>query len=145
MTNFVLSKVKHYFLKDFLRTIYHASFHPNQSYGCQIWGQSWTQSLQKLEVLQNKALRILTFKGLRENNEPFLKISKTFKLKYLIWIDNLDFVQNYLNGFLPKNGLNYFTKTTYQHDHHTRKIRINVSIANTTYHSLLELHYSQSH
>ena len=41
-------------------------------------------------------------------------------------------MQNHLNDFLPKNFLNYFTKTTNLHDHNTRGIRLNVPIVNTT-------------
>ena len=56
-----------------------------------------------------------------------------FKLKNLVRIDNLQFAQNYLSDFLQNNFLNYFTKTTKQHDHDTRGIRLNLQIVNTTY------------
>ena len=91
-----------------------------------------TQSLHNLEVLQNKALRILHFRGPRENSLPFCKISKIFKLKDLVRLYNLKFVEKHLNDFLPKNFLNYFTKTTNLHHHNTRGIRLNVPIVNIT-------------
>ena len=42
-------------------------------------------------------------------------------------------MQNHLNDFLPKNFLNYFTKTTNLHENNTRGIRLNVPIVNTTF------------
>ena len=42
-------------------------------------------------------------------------------------------MQNHFSDFLPKNFLNYFTKTTNLHDHNTKGIRLNVPIVNTTY------------
>ena len=130
--NCLLSKIRHYVRKDLLRTIYYALFDSHLRYGCQIWGQCQTQSLHNLEVLQNKALRILKFTGHRENSQPLYKISKIFKLKDLVRPYNLQLVQNHLNDFLPDNFLNYFTKTTNLHEHDTRGIRLNVPIANTT-------------
>ena len=133
--NCLLSKTRHYVSKDLLRTIYHALFDSHLRYSCQIWGQCQTQSLHNLEVLQNKALRILNFRGHRENSQPLYKVSKLFKLKDLVRLYNLQFVQNHLNDFLPKTFLSYFTKTTNLHEHDTRGIRLNVPFVNTTYYS----------
>ena len=129
----LIPKLRHYVSKDLLRTIYYALFDSNRRYGCQIWGQYQTQSLlHNLEVLQNKSLRILNFRELCEKSQPPYKFSKIFRLKDLVGLYSLQFVQNHLNDFLPKNILNYFTQTTNLHDHDTREIRINVPIVNTT-------------
>ena len=130
--NCLLSKIRHYVYKDLLRTIYYALFDFHLRYSCQIWGQCQTQSLYNLEVLKNKALCILNFWGPPEKSQPLYKISKIFKLKDLVRLYNLQFVQNHLNDFLSNNFLNYFTKTTNLHDHNTRGIRLNVPIVNTT-------------
>ena len=82
------SKIRHYVSKDLLKIIYYALLDSHLGYDRQFWGQCQTQSLQNLEVLQNKALRILNFRWSRENNEPVYKISKIFiKLKDLARID----------------------------------------------------------
>ena len=132
--NCLLSKIRQYIKNDLLRTIYYALFDSNLRCGCQIWGQCQTQSLNNLKVLQNKALRILNFRRPCENSEtPLQNLEiKLFKLKYLVRLYNLQFVQNHLNDFLPKNFLHYFTKTTNLHDHNTRGIRLNIPIVNTT-------------
>ena len=36
-------------------------------YACQVWGQSKNQSLNQIRKSQNKALRLLNFKALHEN------------------------------------------------------------------------------
>ena len=68
--NCLLSKIRYYVNKDLLSTIYYALFDSHLWYGCQIWGQCQTQSLQNLEILQNKALCKLNFRGPREISEP---------------------------------------------------------------------------
>ena len=65
---------------------------------------------------------------------PFTK-SQNFKLKDLVRLYTLQFVQNYLNDFLPKTFLSYFTKTTNLQEHDTRGIRLNVPFVNTTCYS----------
>ena len=87
--NCLLSKIRHYVSKDLLRAIYYALFDSHLRYGCQIWGQCQIQSLHNLQVLQNKALQILNFRGYLENSQPLYKISKIFKIKDLVRLYNL--------------------------------------------------------
>ena len=87
--NCLLSKIRPYVRKDLLRTIYYALFDSHLRYGCQIWGQCQIQSLHNLQVLQNKALQILNFRGYLENSQPLYKISKIFKIKDLVRLYNL--------------------------------------------------------
>ena len=45
-------------------------------YACQIWGQSYSKTVDMTQSTQNKALRIINFKQSMEPSEP-LSISKT--------------------------------------------------------------------
>ena len=74
-----------------VRTIYYVIFEPHLRYGCQLWGQAQTQVLQNIEIIQNKALRILNFKTTWDPIEQIYK-SKIFKLKDIVTISNLKFV-----------------------------------------------------
>ena len=61
--NYWLSKIRHYVRAPLLRTIYFAIFDPHLKYGCQIWGQNKNYAVESIEKIQNKAIRILNFKG----------------------------------------------------------------------------------
>ena len=87
---------------------------------------------QEFRNTSKKGLRILNFRGPCENNDPFYRIFKIFRLTDLVRINNLQFVQNRLDDFLSKKFLNNFSKTTNQHNCNTKGIRLNVPIVNTT-------------
>ena len=53
----MLSKIRYYVDKDTLRMVYHGIFSSLLIYGSQIWGQH-NAITKKLQILQNKALRI---------------------------------------------------------------------------------------
>ena len=52
----MLKKIRHYVKFDTLRMIYHGIFSSILLYGSQIWGQSNNYTINKLKILQNKAL-----------------------------------------------------------------------------------------
>ena len=45
--------------------MYFAIFDRHLRYGCQIWGQNKNYAVENIEKIQNKAIRILNFKGPR--------------------------------------------------------------------------------
>ena len=60
--------------KSELKNIYHAIFESHLRYGCQIWFLSSSKFIRdKLEKLQKKALRIMSFSDLREKSSPLFK------------------------------------------------------------------------
>ena len=67
----MLSKVRHYVRILELKYVYHAIFETHSRYGCQIWLQSNTKATQeKMEHLQKKALRIISFLDFRAHSLP---------------------------------------------------------------------------
>ena len=67
--NCLLSKIRYYVKFPLLQTIYYALFDSHLRYGRQIWGQRQNESIESIEKTQNKAIRILNFKGPREGAE----------------------------------------------------------------------------
>ena len=57
----LLSKIRHYTPKSFLKTIYFSLFNSHLIYACQIWGQSKTKLFQEIGELQDKVIRIISF------------------------------------------------------------------------------------
>ena len=123
----LLSEIRYYIKFPLLRTLYYALFDSHLRYCCQIWEQKQSPTAETSERTQNKALRILNFKGSREGSE-----SKINKLKNIIIIPNSQFVYNQLKNNLPETFSNFFTFNTQLHHHNTRKNRIPVPNANTT-------------
>ena len=60
--NGMLAKIMHYTSVNQTKFIYHAIFASHMTYGCQIWGQSFSNTqINKIQKLQNNALRLIIF------------------------------------------------------------------------------------
>ena len=130
--NGLLAKIRYFVKADLLRTIYYALFDSHLRYGCQIWGQLNNQNIDTIKKTQNKALRIINFKGPLESATPLYKNSKVFKLEDTIKIDNCMFVFDQLKGNLPESFSNYFLHKSNQHQYNTRGNRLIVPHVKTT-------------
>ena len=75
----LLSKIRYYVPKFLLRTIYFCLFNSHLIYASQIWAQQKT-ILQKLQILQNKALRIINFKPCDTAANELFFSNKTLKI-----------------------------------------------------------------
>ena len=65
-------------------------------HGCQIWDQRQNGNIESIEKTQNKAIRILNFKGPRGGSENLYKESKIDKVRNIIIIANCQFVYDQL-------------------------------------------------
>ena len=59
--NGILSKLRHNAPLETCLQVYYAIFYSHLIYGCNIWGLTSEENLNKIEVLQKKCLRIITF------------------------------------------------------------------------------------
>ena len=118
--NGLLAKVRYYTSENLLRTIYYALFKSHMRYGCQIWGQTSSQLTNEIAILQNKALRIITFSDRNTPADPLFKQSKILKFDQMIQMDNCLLAHNHINKSLPKTFENFFQYSNNQHNHNTR-------------------------
>ena len=58
----LLAKLRYYTSPNLLRTVYFAIFDSYMRYGCQVWGQHNNSNTNEIAKLQDKALRIISFK-----------------------------------------------------------------------------------
>ena len=58
----LLSKLRYFVSANLLRTVYFAIFDSYLRYGCQVWGQNKNASTKEIASIQEKALRIISFK-----------------------------------------------------------------------------------
>ena len=109
--------MRHYVPKFLLRTIYFSIFNSHLIYTCQIWDQK-ENTIKKLSEIQDKAMRIISFK---DKNYPTNELYYNNKiLKVYIKLLNCLFVKS----ILSKNHLpifeNVFKKASKAHSYSTR-------------------------
>ena len=59
------------------KSIYYPIFDAHFIYACKIWGQNSHQLTQRVHLLQEKALRIITFKGITPSTRAIYKTRNT--------------------------------------------------------------------
>ena len=96
----MLCKIRHYVNFDILKMIYHGIFASILNYGSLIWGQH-SRIVGRLQTIQNKAIRYMTFKSKRTTVLPLFKESGILTLSDYIVLQNCLFAYNCINGTLP--------------------------------------------
>ena len=124
--NGILAKARHYVPLKHLKNIYFATFSSNVIYGSQV--------IDKISLLQRKAVRLMIFSNFDAHSEPLFKELKILKFKDNIFLHNCLFVHDYFQGNLPKSFNNTFTKVENTHTSFTRNAR-NSNIAIPSYNS----------
>ena len=120
----LLCKIRHYVPKFLLKTLYYTIFHSHLIYACQIWGQS-SNTLNKIQPLQDKAVRIINSKPDNHNVGELYKRDKILKVSDYIKLLNSLFVRDVLlNSSIPLFQ-NFFTKSENLHQHNTRHAQQN--------------------
>ena len=110
----MLSKIRHYVDHNTLKMIYHGIFSSILLYSSLIWGQK-VSIVEKLQIIQNKALRIINFQHSRMSATPLYKTCKILKLSDSIKLQNVLFAFDSINRQLPSplNNLFDFYDTNY--------------------------------
>ena len=115
----LLAKIWHYIPKFLLRTIYFSIFNSHLIYTCQIWGQK-ENTIKKLSEIQDKAIRIISFKDKNYPTNELYYNNKILKIADYIKLLNCLFVKSILsNNHLPIFK-NLFKKANETHSYSTR-------------------------
>ena len=106
----MLSKIQKLCPNDVLKSLYYSLFHSHMSYGISIWGVANSTLMEKVFLLQKRAIRIITNSDFLAHTDPLfselgiLKVNDIFiqKLSSLMW--------DYDHGVIPKSLNVWFNK-----------------------------------
>ena len=110
----LLAKLRSFTKADLLRTVYFAIFDSILRYAIQVWGQHRNQTMKEIEQIQEKAIRIMSFKPKNEPTNPLFRNLKIMKFKDILAYNNCIFAHDQLNENLPKSFSNFFMTTPAQ-------------------------------
>ena len=117
----VLSKLKHILPRSILRSLYQTLILPHLTYCCTIWSGCSKYLLNKLFILQKRAIRHITFSQARDHTNDLFKSLNLLKLIDLINLYVASFVYRSLHKMLPHSLKAYFTHNSSIHSHNTRQ------------------------
>ena len=116
----ILLKLRHFVNLASLVQVYYSITYSFLTYGIIVWGNTYSNNLQPLIILQKKAIRIITFSDFRTHTSLIFKqlsllsyaMLLSFKLHYSCIGITRVFSQIYLLIFLHLLGVNINTKHT---------------------------------
>jgi hypothetical protein len=99
--------------------VYDAIFYSHLIYGCNIWGLTTDENLNKIEVLQKKSIRIMTFSDFNSHTNPLFINLKLLKVRDIIKSQQLKLVFEFHKNTLPTDLLNMFELNSDFHNYET--------------------------
>lgn len=135
----ILYKVKYILNSDSLFTLYCSLILPYLSYACEIWGNTFDSSINKLILLQKRAIRIVDKSHYREHTDPLFVKYNCLKFKDIVNSKILSVVFQAKNNLLPENVQSLFLQNDNVHNYNTRsksKGNFNVKYCRTKLRSL---------
>ena len=116
--NAVLFKMRKYVSLKILRSIYFAIFDSYLSYCCLVWAQN-RGTIQRIVILQKKAVRIINFQPRNSHTSPLFKQNFILKFQDKICLENILFVSKSLNNLTPSVFSTWFSFSSDQHNNET--------------------------
>ena len=116
----ILSKLRFLFPSSTLLLLYHVLVHPNLLYGLPIWGGMFKTYLDKLQILQNKAIRVITNSDRRSSITPQFRNLNVLKIAYLYTYEIAKLMHQYSRNMLPPCFSTFFTSLSEIHDRQSR-------------------------
>ena len=125
--NRILSKLRPNAPLETCLQVYYAMFYSHRIYGCNICGLTSEEILNKIEVLQKKCLRIMTFSDFNSHTNPLFINLKLLKLNELIKLHQLKLVFEFYEQVIPT------ALFTFSSDMHTTNLVLKSAQKNLLY------------
>ena len=116
--NALLFKMRKYVSLKTLRSIYFAIFDSYLSDCCLVWAQN-RSTIQRIVILQKKAVRIINFQPKNFHTSPLFKQNFISKFQDKMCLENILFVDKSLNNLTPSVFSTWFSFSLDQHNYET--------------------------
>ena len=116
----VLAKLRYYLNYKSLLSVYYALFDSHVNFCIHTMGHVTQAPYEKLEKLQNKALRIMHYKSQRDSAKPLFINSRILPIRKQLIMKNCLFAFDFFKNNLPKYFNNFLRITGNNHNHATR-------------------------
>ena len=114
----IFYNIRDYLSKKEIQAIYYALVYSRIKYGINVYGQAGSTKIERIQILQNQLLKVLSGKCYRYPTEKLHKEFELLLVKDLAKQELLTFVYNYFSNNLPPVFDNYFD--SFNHNYETR-------------------------
>ena len=105
----ILSKLRHNVPIEACLQFYYAIFYSHVIYGCYVWGLTTEENSKKIEILQKKCVRIMSFSDFNSHTNQLFMDLKLLKVRNIIDLQHLNLVYDFYDNRLPIDLKNLFT------------------------------------
>ena len=116
----VINKLKHFLPAYIMKTLYSTLIESHLQYCTLLWANSHVTNIRKLQLLQKKAIRIITSSHYIAHTEPLFSMTKLLKLDDLYTYQLGIFMHKVTHCQLPQNMSSMFLRTDNIHSHQLR-------------------------
>jgi Reverse transcriptase (RNA-dependent DNA polymerase)/Endonuclease/Exonuclease/phosphatase family len=99
---YFIRSAKHFLTQKSLKALYYSLFHCHIIYAIHIWSCSAESNYKDLVLKQKNAIRLICAAPYNAHTEPLFKKQGILPLKDLILYFKLQFMQQYVQGYLPE-------------------------------------------
>ena len=118
--NGIISKLRYNAPLEVCLELYYAIFYSHMIYGCNLWGLTpRDENIDKIEKLQKKCVRIMTFSEYKAHTTPLFSSLKIVKVRDVIQMQHLKLVFEYKQNTLPDDLMSLFEVDTNIHSYST--------------------------
>ena len=117
----VISKLKYILPQPILKTLYQSLIVPHLSYCSIIWSGTSNKNLNRLFILQKRAIRHIAKADSHDHTSPLFRILNLLKLKDLLRVNVACFAHKVLNHILPPSFTDFFHRNNEVHSYSTRQ------------------------
>jgi hypothetical protein len=103
----IMGRCRSIFPNNILQTLYYSLVYPYLIYCCIVWGGACATALNKLQVLQNRCVRLITRSPYRSSASPLFKQLRILKLMDIRKLQIALFMFKCLNALLPDSCSQY--------------------------------------
>ena len=104
----VIYKVKYILNVDSLKYLYNALILPYLFYCCEVWGNAYSYLIERVLVVQKRAIRVISKSEYRAHTFPLFSKYKLLKFSYIVQFKTLLFMHKAKDGSLPANMQLFF-------------------------------------
>ena len=115
----ILSKLRFLFSSSTFLLLYHALVHPHLLYGLPIWGSTFKTYLDKLQIFQNKAIRVITNTDRRSSFTPQFRNLNVLKIADR-YTEIAKLMHQYSKNMLPSCFSTFFSSLSKIRDRQSR-------------------------
>ena len=104
-----MTRVRNILPQNVMLMLYYTLIYPYLTYCCIVWGTAKFSVINKVQVLQKRAVRLCTGSDIRASSSPLFKRLRLLKINDINKLQTVVFMQRVKCGLLPVSCLHHVT------------------------------------